>query len=253
MTLDATLNIECNVHRNKAISFLQTFHSPCQRASRVLEEGGLVRRVQMQSVWTGWTPSRVAGASRREQNGLCPAGGQAWRLVGDGVGLSLARRRGRACFHRPGHARCRLQEHPGPTSALIGNCDGRWRRLCLSARQRSQAHIASCQELPPRIRGSSAGWPTCSPDLSPIEHIWDVLGRGVANKRVSNKGDLKRHLQDAWNGLDHDILNKLVPSIPRRLPEVIDRKGGHTKDQLCSASMTLASERWQEHEVAELC
>ena len=76
-------------------------------------------------------------------------------------------------------------------------------------------------------------WPACSPDLNPIEHIWDVLGRGVAKKRVNNNGCLKRHVQDARSGLDHSILDKLVSSIPRRLAEVVDNKDGHTKNQLC--------------------
>jgi transposase len=72
-------------------------------------------------------------------------------------------------------------------------------------------------------------WPPNSPDLNPIEHIWDVLGREVAKKRVSNEDDLKRHLRDAWNALDQETLDKLVSSIPRRLAEVIKNKGGPTK------------------------
>jgi transposase len=72
-------------------------------------------------------------------------------------------------------------------------------------------------------------WPSSSPDLNPIEHLWSILGRAVAKKRYRNKKDFKRQLQDAWDALDPEILNKLVASIPRRLAEVIKNKGGHTK------------------------
>jgi len=72
-------------------------------------------------------------------------------------------------------------------------------------------------------------WPSSSPDLNPMEHIWNTLKCEVAKKRARNKDDLKRHLGDAWHALDREYLDKLVSSIPRRLAEVIKNKGGPTK------------------------
>ena len=43
-------------------------------------------------------------------------------------------------------------------------------------------------------------WPVKSPDMSPIELIWDVLGRRVRNrpKRCNNLQELGRTLQEEW-------------------------------------------------------
>ena len=46
-------------------------------------------------------------------------------------------------------------------------------------------------------------WPACSPDLNPIEHLWDQLGRAVG-KRVTNAttlAGLRQILVDKWNAI----------------------------------------------------
>lgn len=49
-------------------------------------------------------------------------------------------------------------------------------------------------------------WPAQSPDLNPIEHLWDELGRRVANKRHSNKRDLFKTLSEEWNKIPRDTI-----------------------------------------------
>ncbi|GFW01154.1 transposable element Tcb2 transposase [Trichonephila clavipes] len=46
-------------------------------------------------------------------------------------------------------------------------------------------------------------WPANSPDLNPIEHVWDMLGRQIAalSHPPSSVTELKRALQEAWNHL----------------------------------------------------
>jgi len=64
-----------------------------------------------------------------------------------------------------------------------------------------------------------------SPDLNPIENIWNQLEKNIRGREIRNKTDLKAALQEEWNKMDPSYLEALIPSIPRRLSEVIKMKG----------------------------
>lgn len=72
-------------------------------------------------------------------------------------------------------------------------------------------------------------WPAQSPDLNPIEHLWDELGRRVANKKHSNKRDLFKTLSEEWKKIPRDVIIHLIESMPRRCAAVIISKGMATK------------------------
>ncbi|GFU64752.1 transposable element Tcb2 transposase [Trichonephila clavipes] len=46
-------------------------------------------------------------------------------------------------------------------------------------------------------------WPACSPDMNPIEHVWDALGRRVAGHQPPPKTlqELERALLEEWDGI----------------------------------------------------
>ena len=49
-------------------------------------------------------------------------------------------------------------------------------------------------------------WPAVSPDLNPIEHIWDQLGRRTrANHQSDDVRDLTRALQQEWRNLPNAL------------------------------------------------
>jgi transposase len=77
----------------------------------------------------------------------------------------------------------------------------------------------------------SLPWPAQSPDLNPIENLWDELERKVRkhNPLPKNKDNLWEILQEEWSKLDEDIYKNLVDSMPRRIAAVIDNKGNPTK------------------------
>ena len=71
--------------------------------------------------------------------------------------------------------------------------------------------------------------PPQSPDLNPIENIWHYLETQIRKHEITNKEILKNKLQEEWNKIEPQYLTKLIASVPRRLQNVINAKGGHTK------------------------
>lgn len=72
------------------------------------------------------------------------------------------------------------------------------------------------------------GWPAYSPDLNPIEHMWDILGRKVAQRNPSTRPELIRFLQEEWIAIPQQQVRSLVGSMRRRCTECLDAMGGHT-------------------------
>lgn len=72
-------------------------------------------------------------------------------------------------------------------------------------------------------------WVPQSPDLNPIEHLWDIVKRELRKTQTSSKIMLKSQILETWNNMPSELLQKLVHSMPRRLEAVIKAKGGPTK------------------------
>ncbi len=68
-------------------------------------------------------------------------------------------------------------------------------------------------------------WPANSPDLNPIEKLWQCLDIMCKDRRCNTKEELFLTLQEAWNCIPIDYLTSLVESMTRRLNAVIDAKG----------------------------
>ena len=73
-------------------------------------------------------------------------------------------------------------------------------------------------------------WPARSPDLSPIEHLWDHLGCQVRERHdVNNIRDLERALRAEWVRIPLQVIRKLICSMRRRCLAVLAANGGHTE------------------------
>lgn len=73
-------------------------------------------------------------------------------------------------------------------------------------------------------------WPSCSPDLNPIEHLWDKIKRKI-RARQNNPGNTEQLIQAAleeWANVPQEDINNLIDSMPRRIRACIDARGGNT-------------------------
>ena len=74
-------------------------------------------------------------------------------------------------------------------------------------------------------------WPAQSPDLNPIEHLWEHLKRRLQQYDNPPKGvhELWDRVAEEWNEIPPEVCQTLIESMPRRIEAVIRAKGGHTK------------------------
>ncbi|GFV62248.1 transposable element Tcb1 transposase [Trichonephila clavipes] len=70
---------------------------------------------------------------------------------------------------------------------------------------------------------TTLSWPSRSPDLSPIEPIWDHLGQRVGHPTSLN--ELEARLQQIWNEMSQDIIQNLYVSMPDHIASCIRARG----------------------------
>ncbi|GFX88457.1 transposable element Tc1 transposase [Trichonephila clavipes] len=73
-------------------------------------------------------------------------------------------------------------------------------------------------------------WPACSPDLNPIEHVWDMLGRRIAAlpRPPATVRDLEISLLEEWNSIPQSLIDNLIASMANRCAAVLAVRGNHT-------------------------
>ncbi|UYV81760.1 Transposase [Cordylochernes scorpioides] len=84
----------------------------------------------------------------------------------------------------------------------------------------SQQALQDVQMLP---------WPPYSPDLSPIEHVWDIIGRRLhALPQPRSEDELWQMVEREWRAIPQDAIRTLIDSLPRRVAACIAVRGGPT-------------------------
>ncbi|UYV64878.1 hypothetical protein LAZ67_3002250 [Cordylochernes scorpioides] len=77
----------------------------------------------------------------------------------------------------------------------------------------SQQALQDVQMLP---------WPPYSPDLSPIEHVWDIIGRRLhALPQPRSEDELWQMVEREWRAIPQDAIRTLIDSLPRRVAACI--------------------------------
>ncbi len=68
-------------------------------------------------------------------------------------------------------------------------------------------------------------WPSMSPDLNPIEHLWGILKWKVEERKVSNIHQLHDVVMEEWKRTPVATCEALVNSMPKRVKAVLENNG----------------------------
>uniref|UniRef100_A0A8C7DLD9 Transposase n=1 Tax=Oncorhynchus kisutch TaxID=8019 RepID=A0A8C7DLD9_ONCKI len=91
----------------------------------------------------------------------------------------------------------------------------------------ARPHVAGvCQQFLQEEGIDAMDWPACSPDLNPIEHIWDIMSHSIHHPQTVQ--ELADALVQVWEEIPQENIRHLIRSMPRRCREVIQARGGHT-------------------------
>ncbi len=104
---------------------------------------------------------------------------------------------------------------------------------CTSSRimHRHKAQIISDWFLEHENEFTLLKWPPQSPDLNPIEHLWDVEEREILIMDVqpTNLQQLRDAIMSIWTKISEECFQHLVESMPQIIKAVLKTKVGPTR------------------------
>lgn len=72
-------------------------------------------------------------------------------------------------------------------------------------------------------------WTSSSPDLSPIETLWNEMKKKLRSRPARTIGELRQRLQGIWDSFTPADCQRLVDTMPRRIQAVLTNKGDVTQ------------------------
>ena len=103
-------------------------------------------------------------------------------------------------------------------------------RLTFFQQDNARCHVARiCIDFLQQQNLALLPWPAVSPDLSPIEHLWDNLDRRIRRRNPQTLRDLRTMLVQEWDAIPQFEIQTLIRSMRRRCVAVRDANGGHTR------------------------
>lgn len=118
-----------------------------------------------------------------------------------------------------------IQDHVMPFAPFIGD-------TFLLMHDNARPHIArTVSDYLNEINMQIVEWPPRSPDLNPIEHLWDVLKKLIRRHVPApiSLQQLERVVLLEWENIPQTTIQNLITSLPRRMQAVIRARGGNTR------------------------
>jgi transposase len=181
----------------------------------------------------------------------CDRQNHVWRKVGERYRLECVKK---TVKHGGGSVMvwgCMSWQGPGPLGVIEDTLDGNGYIELLSSHlvpylEQVRRHVPGVMLYDDNARCHVAGpvaqyeqahgihrsdWPAQSPDLNPIEHLWDYLDRQVRKREhlPTSRAEMVAALQEEWSRIPLDVVRNLISSMPNRTKAVIDAKGGPTR------------------------
>ena len=74
-------------------------------------------------------------------------------------------------------------------------------------------------------------WPPQSPDLNPIEHLWNEMDRRLRRYSIGihTQDQLWDAIQKVWVEMDIEFIHTLINSMPEHINDVINVRGRYTR------------------------
>ncbi|GBL88703.1 hypothetical protein AVEN_195679-1 [Araneus ventricosus] len=138
---------------------------------------------------------------------------------------------GRPIFHQTMSADCMKEDFTHDDLLFVCLCLQRTsERGCIgpvNIAVRHQNSGATYSLLMSRVVVESAR----SPDMNPIQHVWDMLGRRIAGRTVppGTLQELQQALLQRWALLSQQAINDTIASMPHRCQACISARRYHTR------------------------
>jgi transposase len=68
-------------------------------------------------------------------------------------------------------------------------------------------------------------WPSNSPDLNPIENVWQIMKNNVEKRMPKDINELTQFLAEEWDAIPQTIVNNLVLSMKTRCELILEKNG----------------------------
>ena len=86
--------------------------------------------------------------------------------------------------------------------------------------QKDNVHLHTATAMQYTLHSAQQlSWPARAPDLSPIEHIWDMMKweLTVSPEPATTIAELRQRVQDAWDNLSQDDIQHLHDHLHGRI------------------------------------
>ena len=121
--------------------------------------------------------------------------------------------------------------HPDPEESNVAMGDGVFGRNFVYVQDNAPPHTAhDTTAFLDQQDVEVIDWPARSPDMNPIEHVWDQTSVWIRDMDdpLSTVAELNNAVRQAWAAVRPGRVRTLVESMPRRVRALVAARGRHT-------------------------